>query len=143
MSHYSVKDNKEIQIRRHLLTICVLAARNAALSVLTESNKTVPLRQSGHSSQTLRRQLSGVQMSAHTDRCKLLSYGLKSRCPAKKPLWSKKNISDRLIFCRKYKKWTAAEWGKVIFSDESPFSCFGNQGSIRVRRWDGERCEME
>ena len=47
--------------------------------------------------------------------------GLVSRRAAKKPLLSRKNIRDRLIFCRRYRDWTAEDWGKVIFSDESPF----------------------
>ncbi|KTG41423.1 hypothetical protein cypCar_00026251, partial [Cyprinus carpio] len=45
------------------------------------------------------RQQVGVRASAHT--------GLVSRTAAKKPLLSKKNIKDRLKFCRKYKDWTA------------------------------------
>ncbi|KAK1784857.1 hypothetical protein P4O66_018292, partial [Electrophorus voltai] len=31
------------------------------------------------------------------------------------------NIKDRLTFCRKYRDWTAEDWGKVIFSEEAPF----------------------
>uniref|UniRef100_A0A9J8A6Z0 Tc1-like transposase DDE domain-containing protein n=1 Tax=Cyprinus carpio carpio TaxID=630221 RepID=A0A9J8A6Z0_CYPCA len=45
-----------------------------------------------------------------------------------KPLLSKKNIRDRLMFCRKYSEWTAEDWGKVIFSDEAPFRLFGASG---------------
>ena len=33
---------------------------------------------------------------------------------AKKPLLSRKNIRDRLIFCKRYRVWTAEDWGKVI-----------------------------
>ena len=97
------------------------------------------------SSHSLRQQWqkSGVQASSRTVRRRLLKAGLRSRRPVKKPLLSKKNISDRLKFCRKYKHWTAHDWSRVIFSDESPFSCFGNQGSIRVRRRKGERYKQE
>uniref|UniRef100_A0A4W4G5F6 BTB domain-containing protein n=1 Tax=Electrophorus electricus TaxID=8005 RepID=A0A4W4G5F6_ELEEL len=53
-----------------------------------------------------------------------------SRRAAKKPLLSKKNIKDRLTFCRKYRDWTAEDWGKVIFSDEAPFRLFGTSGQM-------------
>ena len=46
--------------------------------------------------------------------------GLVSRRATKKLLLSRKNIRDRLIFCKRYRDWTAKDWGKVIFS-ESPF----------------------
>jgi hypothetical protein len=49
-----------------------------------------------------------------------LEDGLVSRRAAKKPILSRKNIRDRLIFCKR-RDWTAEDWGKVIFSDESPF----------------------
>ena len=69
-------------------------------------------------------QQAGVRASARTVRQILLEDGLVSRRAAKKPL-SRKNIRDRLIFCKRYRDWTAADWGKVIFSDESPFRLFG------------------
>ena len=62
-----------------------------------------------------------------------------SRRAAKKPLLSRKNIRDRLIFCKRYRDWTAEDWGKVIFSDESPFRLFGASGRKLVGRRRGER----
>jgi hypothetical protein len=44
-----------------------------------------------------------------------------------------------LIFCKRYRDWTAEDWGKVIFSDESPFQLFGASGKKLVRRRQGER----
>ena len=44
----------------------------------------------------------------------------------------------RLIFCKRYWNWTAEDWGKVIFSDESPFRLFGASGKYLVRRRPGE-----
>jgi len=49
-----------------------------------------------------------------------------SRWAAKKPLLAKKNIKDRLKFCRKYKDRTEKDCCKVIFSDEAPFNCLGH-----------------
>ena len=78
-----------------------------------------------------------MRASAHTVRPRLLDYGLVSRRAAKKPLLSKKNVKDRLKFCRKYNDWTAEDWCKVIFSDEVPFQLFGTSGKIDCskKRW--------
>lgn len=70
----------------------------------------------------------GVHASARTVRRRLFVNGLPSRRAAKKPLLTAKNIKDRLAFCRKYQYWTAEQWCKVIFSDESPFPLFGTFG---------------
>uniref|UniRef100_A0A087XEY1 Transposase Tc1-like domain-containing protein n=1 Tax=Poecilia formosa TaxID=48698 RepID=A0A087XEY1_POEFO len=83
-------------------------------------------------------QQAGVSASARTVRRRLLEQGLVSRA-AKKPLLSRKNIRDRLIFCKRYRKWTAEDWGKVIFSEESPFRLLGTSGKQLVRRGRGER----
>ncbi|RXN03553.1 zinc finger MYM-type 1-like protein [Labeo rohita] len=79
-------------------------------------------------------QQAGVSASASTVRQRFLEDGLVSRRAAKKPLLSKKNIRDRLIFCKKYGEWTAEDWGKVIFSDEASFRLFGASGKRLVRR---------
>lgn len=71
-------------------------------------------------------QQAGVSLSARTVRRRLLEDGQMSRREAKKPLLSKKNMRDELIFCKKYSEWTAEEWGKVIFSDEALSDCLGH-----------------
>uniref|UniRef100_A0A096MHI0 Transposase Tc1-like domain-containing protein n=1 Tax=Poecilia formosa TaxID=48698 RepID=A0A096MHI0_POEFO len=83
-------------------------------------------------------QQADVSASAHTVRRRLLEQGLVSRRAAKKPLLSRKNIRDRLIFCKRYREWTAEDWGKAIFSDESLFRLFGTSGKQLVRRRRGE-----
>uniref|UniRef100_A0A8C7R8T1 Transposase Tc1-like domain-containing protein n=1 Tax=Oncorhynchus mykiss TaxID=8022 RepID=A0A8C7R8T1_ONCMY len=80
-----------------------------------------------------------VSASACTGRQRLLEDGLVSRKAAKKPLLSRKNIRDRLIFYKRYRDWTAEDWGKVIFSDESLLRLFGAFGKKLVRRRQGER----
>ena len=80
-----------------------------------------------------------MRASARTVRPRLLDNDLESRRAAKKPLLSKKILKDRLIFCRKYKDWTAEDWRKVIFSDEAPFRLFGTSGKSIVWRRKGER----
>jgi transposase len=83
---------------------------------------------------------SGV--SARTVRRRLLvDFQLPSRRPAKKAKLTKKNIKDRLAFCRKYKGWTKEDWMKVMFSDESTFSQFSTN-SRYVRRPQNQRYNM-
>ena len=69
-----------------------------------------------------------MSASARPVRQRLLEDGLVSRRATKTPLLSRKNIRDRLIFCKGYSDWTAEDWGKVIFSDESLFRLFGASG---------------
>lgn len=82
-------------------------------------------------------QQAGVSASARTVRRRLLEDGLVSKA-AKKPLLSRRNIRDRLIFCKRYGDWTAQDWSKVIYSGESLFQLFGASGTNLVRR-KGER----
>ena len=44
-----------------------------------------------------------------------------SRRAAKKPVLTEKMIQDRLLFCRRYRNWSASKWMKVMFTDESMF----------------------
>ena len=65
-----------------------------------------------------------MSASARTVRRRLSEDGLMSKRAAKKPLLSRKDIRDRLIFCKRYRDWTAEDWGKVIFSEVSTFRLF-------------------
>ena len=65
-------------------------------------------------------------------------FGLKAYRPAAKPMLSKKNIKDRLSFCRRYRHWTTDQWRKVLFSDESTVKQFSSVPAY-IRRPAGER----
>ena len=75
--------------------------------------KLIQLRDRGTTSTELAQewQQAGVSASARTVRQRLLEDGLVSRRAAKKPLLSRKNIRDRLIFCKRYRDCTAEDWG--------------------------------
>jgi transposase len=62
---------------------------------------------------------------------------LKSHVAAKKPYLSKLMKKKRLAFAKKYLKWTAKQWEKCLFTDESLFLTLRNTG-LRVRRKRGE-----
>ena len=52
-----------------------------------------------------------------------LQKDLKMPCRrvAKKPLLTKAMMKKRVSFCKKYMHWTMADWRKVMFSDESTY----------------------
>ncbi|CAK9796210.1 Transposable element Tc1 transposase [Anthophora quadrimaculata] len=79
-----------------------------------------------------------TQISIHTVRRRLTEFGLKGRIARKKPFISKKNHKARLAFAKKHLCWSAEQWSKVIFTDESKFNCFGSDGRKYVRRKTGE-----
>ncbi|KAL0153879.1 hypothetical protein M9458_050800 [Cirrhinus mrigala] len=55
--------------------------------------------------------------------------GFSCRIPCVKPLLNNRQRQKRLAWAKDKKDWTAAEWSKVMFSDESKFCIsFGNQG---------------
>jgi transposase len=69
-----------------------------------------------------------VEVHMDTVRRSLKRSGLVARVKRAKPLLRPANIKKRLAFARKYQHWTADDWRKVIFSDESRFKVFGSDG---------------
>jgi len=49
----------------------------------------------------------------------------------KRPALTKDNARARLLFCRKYKRWSVDDWKKVIWSDE----CSVERGSGKKQHW--------
>ena len=87
------------------------------------------------------RQSTGCVVSERTIRRRLLSAGLKSCRPAKKPFVNYTQRQRRLRWCHEFKNFTEEQWKKVIFSDESSFQAFNVRG--QVRRRIGERYKPE
>ncbi len=78
---------------------------------------------------------AGVSASRTTTK---QDMGFSCRIPCVKPLLNNRQRQKRLVWAKDKKDWTAAEWSKVMFSDESKFCIsFGNQGP-RVWRKRGE-----
>lgn len=77
--------------------------------------------------------------SLTTIRRRLQAAGLHGRRPVKKPMISKKNRTLRLVWAREHKDWTAADWSRVLWSDESKFMLFGSDGINWIRRPEGSR----
>ncbi len=81
---------------------------------------------------------AGVSASRTTTHRRMQDMGFSCRIPCVKPLLNNRQRQKRLAWAKDKKDWTAAEWSKVMFSDESQFCIsVGNQGP-RVWRMRGE-----
>ena len=57
----------------------------------------------------------------------------------KKPLLRTQNKKKRLQWAKLYKYYTAEDWEKVFWTDESKFEMFGTKRDIHVRRKQTEK----
>lgn len=80
----------------------------------------------------------GTKLSVSTIRRRLHEAGFKGQKPKKKPLLSKRNIRKRLDWAKKRVNWAQQDWSKVIWSDESKYCIFGNDGPSYVWRKPGD-----
>jgi len=81
---------------------------------------------------------AGVKIAARTVRQRLIQAGLKAKIPRKKPYLNLKQRQKRVAWAKEHATWTEDQWGRIIFSDESKISLFGNDGVHYVRRRVGE-----
>lgn len=85
---------------------------------------------------------TGIEISDSTVRKRLLEKGRPARRPKKKQLLTQAMKKKRYDWAKKHKHWTAEDWRKVIFSDESHFLVQG-QRFQHVRRSHGEPVKPE
>ena len=72
-------------------------------------------------------------------RRRLREAGLLKGCRSRqKPRLTKRHNKTRLEFATLHKNWTATQWSRVIFSDESRFLIHRSDGRAYVRRMVGE-----
>lgn len=81
---------------------------------------------------------TGANVSRWTIQRRLAEQDLKCYSPRKVPLLSKKHLQDRVKFAKEHLSWDGDEgfkkWKNILFSDESKFMLFGNDGKNFVRR---------
>ncbi len=65
---------------------------------------------------------AGVSASRTTTHRRMQDMGFSCRIPCVKPLLNNRTASERLAWAKDKKDWTAAEWSKVMFSDEVNFA---------------------
>lgn len=71
---------------------------------------------------------TGKEVSTRTIRRNLHELGIHSRIAAVKPLLSQKQRMDHLQWCKRKRNWSVTKWKTVIWSDESHFTIFRNDG---------------
>lgn len=80
----------------------------------------------------------GSSVSLSTVYRRIQGFGLHSYRPTRCLPLTAAHKRARLEWCRVRRNWTE-EWDQIIFSDESRFCLWRNDGRIRVRRFRGER----
>jgi len=87
----------------------------------------------------LRRKFNLMHVSGRTISKALKAFGdSRSYWTTKAPLIVDRNRIKRRQFARRYLNWTAADWSRVLWSDESPFVIMDSTRT-RCRRRPGER----
>jgi hypothetical protein len=71
-------------------------------------------------------------VSARTIRRRIREGGYQGGWANKKPLISIKNRRRRVQWCKDHLHWTAEDWKKIIWSDESPYTV---RGTTKFRVW--------
>lgn len=85
---------------------------------------------------------TGKEVSLNTMRSTLYEMGYHSRVALRKPYISELNRRFRLKWSRERRLWTTNDWKKVIWSDESRFTLFQNDGKIHVWRLPKEKYDV-
>ncbi|CAK9804896.1 Transposable element Tc1 transposase [Anthophora quadrimaculata] len=70
---------------------------------------------------------------------RLLQAGLRGCVAVKKPLLKDQNKKKRLQWAKLYKDYTAEDWEKVLWTDESKFEVFGTKRRVHMRRKETEK----
>jgi transposase len=138
-------------IKRHMNSENVKSApRSGRPKALNEDDqkklKDIVINNNRNSAELIQREFtieSGKKVSTKTIRKNLHELKIYSRIAAVKPLLSEKQRLRRLKWCNQRKHWTIKNWKTVIWSDESRFTIFKNDGPGRVWRKDGHRYDIE
>ena len=86
--------------------------------------------------------LAANSVSSRTISRQMRELGFNSRKPIKKPLISETN-KKRLVFLNDHKYWGLSDWFNVIWSDESRFKLFNQDGRQSVWRLISEKYNPE
>ena len=78
-------------------------------------------------------------ISVQTLRTRYHEIGLPGRRLAHKPFLTERHIAARLEWAQTYESWTAEDWRRVVWSDETGFRLWQSRGPQYVRRAKGDR----
>ena len=85
------------------------------------------------------RNTANIDINANTVRRALKGAGLKAAPKQNKPRLLPKHIRQRLDFAERYQHWTAEDWKRVVWSDETKINRLGSDGREWVWRKPGDR----
>ena len=80
----------------------------------------------------------GINLSSATVKRRLCEAGINGRVARHKPLLTATHKKSRLDFAREHISWSSEMWSKVLWSDESRFCLYQNDGRVYVHRRIGE-----
>lgn len=86
---------------------------------------------------------TGKEVCENTIRRTLYEMGYHSRVALRKPYISESNRRFRLKWTRERRSWTINDWKKIVWSDESRFTLFQNDGKIHVWRLPKEKYDVD
>lgn len=91
----------------------------------------------------LRKSISELCNVSKPTICRILQkeMGYVACKPTKKPMMNKKHLQQRLEFCRRHEHWTADDWSKVMWSDESTFQVFTSSERFVRRSKHSNPCD--
>lgn len=81
--------------------------------------------------------VTGTAISDQTVRNRLREGGLRARRPIKVPRLTPAHRAGRRAYVRRYGRWRRPRWRQVLFTDESRYGLFQNDGRVRVYRRGG------
>lgn len=82
-------------------------------------------------------------ISSRTFRRRLKEAGIGKRSSVHVPMTTPEARHHRLDYIDEHKDWTADQWGRVLWSDESRICLDGKDGNVRVWRFPSERFAPE
>ncbi|GBC22304.1 IS630 family transposase [Rhizophagus irregularis DAOM 181602=DAOM 197198] len=85
---------------------------------------------------------TGNDVGRRTIQRTLYGMGYNSCAALRKPCVSECNRKIRLNWARERRLWTINDWKKIVWSDESRFTMFQNDGKIRVWRLQKEKYDI-
>lgn len=94
---------------------------------------------SSESVRSMFRDSTGVRLSRSAVNKRLIRAGLYARRPAKRPRLLPRHKAERLNFAIIRRGWRIRTWRRILWTDESRFCLYHNDGRRRVRRLRGER----
>ena len=81
----------------------------------------------------------GRPVSDNTVRSRLRHAGLRASRPYIGLVLTRRHRRQRLNWARRHLRWTRAQWGRMLFTDESRFKLRRADGLVRMYRRRGER----